>query len=213
MLRGLGIDIQNFGNVDGAGEKSRIDTLSPRAKEQLVRVGLVDHGGLPYWTVHLTYHWRQQFPAHKIVAVRHEYRPIFGTEWIEIAKIQQRFKDACIDSALQQTLNTLATQKLQEAKKSLYPTAPAISGSWVKYILTTANTWKAPIRHFELIVEGQKPDLTTEPLGIAMCWDGKVERSNKDRLVARKVNFIPTRELAVYYFSGYIEFKGKSISK
>jgi len=213
LLRQMGIDIQNFGNVDKHEGKSQIDTLPDSARRKLISLGLIEEGGNPYWTVILTYHWTQRFPAHKVLHVRHEYRPMVGTEWIEIAKIQQRFKDACIDSALQQTLNTLASQKLQEAKNSLYPTAPAISARWVKYILTTANTWKAPIRHFELIVEEQEPDLNTQPLGKGMCWHGKVERSNTTRLVARKVNFIPTRELAVYYFSDYIEFKGKSISK
>lgn len=66
---------------------------------------------------------------------------------------------------------------------------------WVDYILTTANTWKTPIKDFELVIEKSAPQDY-----VSFCWDGKVEQLDTHRLVARVRNFVPKRELKVTFF-------------
>jgi len=66
--------------------------------------------------------------------------------------------------------------------------------SWVKYILTTANTWKTPIKNFELFLEYGNGDF------ISLCWDGPITRSGPSTFSARSKDFIPARELTVYFF-------------
>jgi hypothetical protein len=65
----------------------------------------------------------------------------------------------------------------------------------VSYILTTANTWKTPIGEFELVVE--RP----EGHAVSFCWDGKVEKVGPTTFSARATDFVPSRELSVYFFT------------
>jgi len=72
---------------------------------------------------------------------------------------------------------------------------------WVDYILTTANTWKGPIKSFELVVERPKPEQSSHQSQtyVSFCWDGPVERRDADHFVARAVNFVPSKELHVMF--------------
>jgi len=70
-----------------------------------------------------------------------------------------------------------------------------VSGEWVKYILTTANTWKTPIRDFELIVERPARQF------VSFCWEGNVEKLSNTRFRATAHDFVPNQELLVYFFS------------
>ena len=70
-----------------------------------------------------------------------------------------------------------------------------IFAAWVNYVLTTANTWKTPIGDFELVLE--RP----EGRAVSLCWDGKVERVSKTSFSAKAKNFVPARDLTVYFFS------------
>lgn len=189
LLRGLGINIQHFANYDENAVKnqSQFSKLPKPARENLIRLGLinVEGGGYPTWSVLKTYHWSQRFPAHKIVRVRHEYNPVVGFRWVVIAKIRSEFKDACIDPSLERRLRALVARNPD--------LGDGIQPSWVKYILTTANTWKTPIKDFELVVERPGTQF------ISFCWDGKVGRVGANRLVAKKADFVPTQELSVYF--------------
>ncbi len=82
-------------------------------------------------------------------------------------------------------------------KKSVSPgeAKAMISAEWVKYILTTANTWKTPIPDFELVVERPEDQF------VSFCWDGKVEKVSKTKLRASARDFVPTHELLVYFFN------------
>jgi len=78
----------------------------------------------------------------------------------------------------------------------------------VKYILTTANTWRTPIKDFQLVVE--RPETTafssaSDQAGktfVSFCWDGEVQPLDKNHFRARKADFVPARELVVYYLQG-----------
>jgi hypothetical protein len=159
--------------------------LAPDAKKRLREEGLIsdweeDGEPVPVWSVRITYHWVQRFPAGKTVRIRHEYRPVAGID----VYLSSRPKDACIDPPLRRTLDRLSDGRGREAGQV----------RWVNYILTTANTWKMPINDFELLIEYPEGDL------VSLCWDGKVERAGPRTFRTRMKDFVPTSELKVYYF-------------
>jgi hypothetical protein len=205
LLSGLGVDIQTFDHYDPLTiadglrteedtSKHPIDKLPKSTRENMVRLGLLHpEFGFPAWTVFRTYYWSQRFPARQIVKVRHEYTPVFGFGPFRPEELQSKLKDACIEPSLQEKLTTLWAKGKGGDEWSWY-----INASWVKYILTTANNWKTPIKDFELIVE--RPEWTEKgSYFVSLCWDGKVRRSDEKRFVAQEADFVPQHELAVYY--------------
>jgi len=185
----------------------RDTTLPKSAKENLVRLGLIEEvDGYPLWSVHKTYHWRERFPAHKILNVRHEYGPVVG--WYQLIvgaapfQLNDLVKHACLDPSLEKRLSA-AGDRMMSREGGIHAMG---TQELVKYILTTANTWRTPIKDFELIVErpGQGKKF------ISFCWDGKVQRLDENHFVARETNFIPARELNVYYLQG--DFLGAEIA-
>jgi hypothetical protein len=192
-LRSLGIDIATFDDLDGDRQDSQIAKLPKSIKEDLIRLGLLDReDGAPTWTVFKAYHWRQRFPARKLVRVRHEYEPVYGFRPVEASRVRSELKDACIDPLLEHRLSAFGAKKIDYG---------LVEARWVKYILTAANTWKTPIKHFELIVQEPRGDPHREYFGTSVCWEGTMERRDESHLVGRRANFVPTRELAVFYFS------------
>ena len=114
------------------------------------------------WTAVKTYHWTQTFQAHKILHVRHVYAPILGYGGLQpevvfpvprqdmTPEFAAAVRDSCIDAVLQKTL-TAAARKEKKGEWGY------IGNLQIDYILTTANTWRTPIKDFELIVERPKP--------------------------------------------------------
>jgi hypothetical protein len=64
----------------------------------------------------------------------------------------------------------------------------------VAYVLTTANTWKTPIRDFELVVENRVGEQ------VAFCWDGRIQPAGPRTLRSRLADFVPAKELTVFFF-------------
>lgn len=209
VLRKLGVDVASFGHFTDNDPKHpepyslEIEKLIPSQREELKRTGLLGRDdGIPSWTVAKTYHWRQTFAAHKAVRVRHEYAPIFGFTPLQLEATRgkktpafaQVIHDSCVDAGLQNSL--LAAARKEPANYGEY-----IETSWVDYILTTANTWKTPIRDFELVVERAAPSMIASNRWLlSFCWDGPVRQIDKDHFVARMTNFVPKRELHVAFF-------------
>ncbi len=152
----------------------------------------MDGGVLPWprWQAAVTYHWKQTFPAGKVVRVRHEYTPAHGYEQVRADDVSEAHRDGCFDKAAVQALRRRVTER-QRANEGA---GDYVGLSWVKYILTTASTWRMPIGDFELVVE--RP----EGKQVSFCWDGRVERVGKTRFRATAKNFVPARELTVYFY-------------
>jgi hypothetical protein len=199
VLRGMNVDIASFGHagdltVEPRSPDFQIPKLSKRDRDTLVRLGLLNKDDIPMWTVEKMYHWSQRFPAHEIVHIRHEYAPIEGFEMLEVSKIATDLKDACIKPGLQTRLETLVAENLKRqpaAGSYVYPT-------WIKYILKSANTWRMPIKGFELIVERAAPS-NGHPAFVSFCWDGQVKKIDENHFSARKLNFVPADDLTIYY--------------
>jgi hypothetical protein len=212
LLRKLGVDVASFGHFDFSKDRADpyspdVERLSQSQRDELKRLGLIrSDNGFMGWSVIKSYYWTQTFPAHKILHVRHEYAPIVGFEELspEVVvpvPLQERtpefaaaIRDSCIDDALQRTL-TAAARKEKEGG--------FVFNTWVDYILTTANTWKTPIKDFELVVERPRAESAIFRAGqwfVSFCWDSQVKRLDTDHFVAHSINFLPKRELHVSFF-------------
>jgi len=200
LLRRMSIDIESFGHFQADGYITPdVQRLSKAQQEELTRSGLLDQG-LPSWTVWKTYHWQQRFPAHKILLVKHEYAPELGLRYLDAASLRNDTKeqnatlsDSCVDPTLRSKLIVAVPNDNGFGGGGVLPT------TWVDYILTTANTWKTPIKDFELVVERPKPKGRLSSY-VSFCWDGKVEPQGPDMFVARSANFVPKHELRVMFF-------------
>lgn len=195
VLRELGIDVERHGGyepdeIPGRGP-DQLHRLSRPVADRLIALGLLakDHPDVrwPLWRVAITWHWTQTFRPGEVVRVRHAYTPAAGFSYspVPVRDYLAGLPDACADAALVHTL---------EARRAAAPDA-MVHGTWVRYILTTANTWKTPIRDFELEVE--------RPAGhaVSFCWDGKVQKTSPTKFSARRKDFVPEKELAVYFFA------------
>jgi len=199
LLRKLGFEIDfalNDGNDDLTArlEKTFVG-LSASDQSRLLSLGLVkpERSYRDFaWTVYKEYHWTQTFPAHRMIHIRHEYAPEVGFQPAELGELQTKFSDACIDQPLENRLRADVAGRTAGEGRYVYL-------EWVDYILTSANTWKTPIRSFELIVEKPEPDKDHHHYYASFCWSGKIERRDAGHFVARASNFVPRHELRIYF--------------
>jgi len=216
LLKSLGIDIASFGqfDVDREGNPTgQITKLSEGQRDQLFRLGLISGPdaaplGLPNWDAVKTYYWTQTFPSHKVLHVRHEYTPGIGFGTIfpsdlnaneaHPSDIRSDIKNSCIDPALQKRLTDQAIKNYKDGE------AAPLGMAWVDYILTTANSWKTPIKDFTLIIDRRK-DLKqiagAEMQGVSMCWDGPVKELDAAHLLVHKTDFVPKKDVHISFFS------------
>jgi len=193
-IRALGLNLEAFAlwREGGTGQKSssQIDVLPPDKQAFLVEKGLVDREeSWPQWTVRKTYHWTQSFPAKQVVKIAHNYRPAEGSQSL-VGKASfdpKYFPDLCADQGFQKAVTEQLTRREVEGRGS--------GLSWIKYILTTANTWSGPISDFELVVDRAPGER------VSFCWDGPVEKIGADTFRARAKNFKPSKELIIYYLA------------
>lgn len=204
-LKAIGIDATTFGGFDDTQPSQPWRNVS--ALSTLKTLGALDSRETPAWMVFVTHHWSQCFPSYKTVKIVHEYVPVIGVaaygavSMIEtpptwtvnsgdlVANDFDVRDPGCPDAAFRRAYEV----RRKEAQKDPDNRDRGLSLSWVRYILTTANTWKGPIQDFELIVERDPGDLVT------FCWDGPVERIGPDRFRARRQGFRPEKDLTVYY--------------
>jgi hypothetical protein len=234
ILKRRNIDIPTLGHSLGAKDDCSpdIDRLPRKVGEQLIKAGLFDGsydaggcGGLPLWKAQKRYYWKQTFPAHKILRVRHEYTPGFGFEPLDpdlfdeqsrtrlIADLKRSgdptgldesidlLRSACVSPAVQRDIFSRAN-----ASRRAYPDGGAyVDASWVDFILTTANNWKTPIKEFELSIErGPIRDhgwYSEDWNHASVCWDGPVKRMGPDHYEASARDFVPQKELRVLFLT------------
>lgn len=188
---------------------SQMDKLSIDQLGKLVAMGAIKTAGIdasernaPCWTVHKTHHWNQVFPAGKILKIAHEYQPHLGIAtdfYIEDMLKPSEFaynlhaEPACpSEEWIRMVRHAIRDREAKQPAHISYHRT-AVSGRWVRYILTTANTWKTPIHDFELVVEDDPDEF------VSFCWDGPIEKFGANTFRARLKDFIPSKELTVYF--------------
>lgn len=216
LLKSLGIDIASFGHFDfdqGGHPTGQIAKLSEGQRDQLFRLGLISGPdasppGLPNWDDVKTYYWTQTFPSHRVLHVRHEYTPSFGFEMIfpndlnpneaHPRDIRGGIENSCIDPGLQKRLTGQAIKNHKDGE------AAPLEMVWVDYILTTANSWKTPIKDFTLIIDRRNDSRRiagAEMQYVSMCWDGPVTELDAAHLLVHKTNLVPKKEVRIAFFS------------
>jgi hypothetical protein len=159
--------------------KEQIDTL--------MKKGLVDHGA-PAWDIHVTYIWKQKFPANAVVHVEHSYRPFTAEGTFGGYPGYAKTSEYCLRNEQLRELD-----KLHSNRKNLngYNQVP---GTNLKYILTTANSWRDGIRDFKLKIHTKSKHEI-----VGLCFPAEVKRVSDTLYEAHVINFKPSSELSVYF--------------
>ena len=170
----------------------RLDSLPASAREALSRAGAMlegpgEPGFTPNWIAHFTYYWRVTFPAGGEVEIRHEYAPvpeafIFGRHELDEPALVQ---EACID----QSFRRAALARFGDDEYA------ATTGWLLRYVLTTANSWRGPIGRFHLIVDKGSPDLL-----VSLCRDG-IRKTGPTTFEWWAENWVPQRDLALLFLA------------
>jgi hypothetical protein len=158
--------------------KSQIDALGKK--------GLITEGS-PNWDIQVTYVWKQNFPTKTTVHVEHSYRP-FTAEGTFGGYPRSDINQFCLSRQQIQQL-----ERLYADKKNLdgYGQVP---GTYLIYILTTANTWKDGIRDFKLRLHTKAADEI-----VALCFPSKIRRVSDTLYEAHVQHFKPKAELSIYF--------------
>jgi len=182
-----GIDIVRFGDIDCYDfTDNDLGHLKPSILKRLVKIGALNAQYLPEWEVRIRYHWKQQFPPGMPVRIRHEYIPVTGFQQLHPQELLHWLTDGCLSNELKKHIVPDVKQN-DKAHTPIFPTW------WVSYILTTANTWKTPIKDFQLDVKGGDNDIAT------FCWHGPIERTGEAELRVHETDFVPTNNLKIYF--------------
>lgn len=191
FLRQLQISPETFGGYNHLKEPHegdyRVEQLSQGQIQQLVNMGIIDetYGYHPNWSVALNYHWSQTFPPNRILRIKHSYTPVSGFHYIPARELFTAHPDACLEKSRLGDIDWQSDEYIHV--------------SWVKYILTTANTWRTPIDNFALRVESPESRFGHQPF-VSFCWDAPVQHHEDGSLEVRMQDFIPDEELIVYFF-------------
>ena len=123
LLNRVGIEIESFGRFahDSKVNSYQVMRLPVETQVRLKTAGVIDADLDPMWAVAITYHWKQIFPAGRIIRVRHEYEAIPGFSYgFEVPKYLSYLKDGCFDAGLKRGLEAAqaptATQVLQRVQ-------------------------------------------------------------------------------------------------
>ena len=149
---------------------------------------------------HVTYHWKQKFPAGKTVTVSHEYQPSGGfitpSYLADGDKSHKNFVDEYKNGKEWQNVirNYCIEPKLNE-----WTFQHGISVSQVHYILTTGANWKAPIQHFKLTIKKDTPEQK-----VSLCADD-IKKIDSSTFQLEKNNFLPTQDLRVLFINPNVE--------
>jgi hypothetical protein len=141
----------------------------------------------PLWQTRIQYYWAQRFPARSAVEVQHTYRPVVGGSYIT--------PDDDGASSLKPYCGGADALDQIKKQKALHPARDQYSATLVErriqYILTTANNWSGPIRHFRLSVVSDAPDDI-----VVTCMPG-LKRTAPGRYEFVRSNFRPDGEFDV----------------
>jgi hypothetical protein len=189
-LKSLGLPISVLDNRMKAalGKLSKIQLSQLEedgwiVKEESETAGKPSTRFWPWWQTHIQFYWTQHFPANGTVRVSHTYVPVVGGSYIDDdgSHIAQRY---CGGATM--------LQQIQERKAKVdQQQQPGLTLWWrsLQYILTTANNWAGPIKHFHLEIDSDAPD------DILMTCMPNIQRKSPTRYEFDAPDFRPDRNL------------------
>lgn len=157
--------------------------------------GVGKHGWWPTWSMRVRYYWTQQFPANSTVELLQSYRPVVGGSYLvgttNDAEVGEIAKPYCGgDAALRQVATYMQSHPPKQADDIV------LYERTIDYILTTANNWNGPIRHFHLAISTGGPEDI-----LLTCMPG-VQRVAPTRYETTKQDFRPSSELELMILQG-----------
>ncbi len=106
--------------------------------------------------------------------------------------------ESCVDPGLRSQIDRFVSDGGKISLGSV--PGDAVQAEWVDYILTTANSWKMPIKKFELVVE-KAADKDALRHSASFCWDGPVTRLDDQHVSAKMTDFVPKKELKILFMN------------
>jgi hypothetical protein len=167
-------------------------------KEEFETTGKAPARYWPWWQTHIQFYWTQHFPANATIRVSHTYVPVVGGSYIDDdgSHVAQRY------------CGTAATlQQIQERKSKVdQQQQPGLTLWWrsLQYILTTANNWAGPIKHFHLQIDSDAPD------DIVMTCMPNIQQTSPTRYEIDASDFHPDRNLNLVILQPHQNQSGQS---
>ncbi|MFB3921850.1 MAG: DUF4424 family protein [Terriglobia bacterium] len=137
------------------------------------------------WTMQVKFYWTQRFPANSIVELVQTYRPVVGGSYFaEESDGEESVQPYCGGAEALRQIERIKQSHERKGKPHL-----VFHERCIDYILTTANNWRGPIRHFRLSVQIDSPD------DIVLTCRPRLERTKPTLYEFSQENFRPDRDL------------------
>ncbi len=170
--------------------RDHLDSLPQAALAELAAAGAIlapseGAGFIPDWIVHYRYYWRMTFPPGADVEVRHRYAPVpetfvFGRYDLDDPALG---REACMDASFRSGV-------LSRLGPDEYAATTAYA---LRYILTTANSWRGPIGRFHLTIDKGDPRML-----VSLCRDG-IRKTGPTTFEWQARNWRPERDLTLLF--------------
>lgn len=171
-------------SILGSDLYDKIGKLDPKKRAALIKAGLLDEGGpneaIPKWKTQTRFFWHQKFPAGKTVAIDHSYEPVTGG--FHYSPFPETDKQYCIDKG-----TTAALATFDKAVRARGGEPNALD---TKFVIVTANNWKAPIGRFHLTLDKLKPENV-----LSLCWGPDLKKTGPTTFESTRLNFAPTHDI------------------
>lgn len=158
-------------------------------RQELVEAGLFGHPGgemyEPRWRIAITHYWDQTFKAGAETRIEHRYEPVNAAWFFELNDDQRR--KFCIDAGTEKAIAALSAAQRKEHPDM----GELLVATGVRYILTTAESWKGPIGHFRLTIDKGSPKSV-----VSLCI-GEIAKTGPTTFVFEKDGYVPERDLAI----------------
>ena len=141
-----------------------------------------------WWDTRIQFYWKQRFPANSTTILTESYMPIVGGGYIvKVHDPATRGETAdlrpfCVGPSQEKRIAELLSGTPEDGSVPLLERE-------IKYILTTANNWNGPIRHFRLTIHTDSPQDI-----LVTCMPGIAQSSPTEYRLTRS-NYRPDREL------------------
>lgn len=164
-------------------ERSQLEKDEWIVNEDL-NTGKNDQSFWPWWQTRIQFYWTQHFPANGSVPISHTYVPIVGGSYIDDdgSSVAERY---CGTTALPQ-IKALKSKVASQQEPGL-----ALWWRSLQYILTTANNWSGPIKHFHLEIDSDSAN------DILLTCVPSIKQSSPTRYELDASDFRPDRNLAI----------------
>lgn len=165
-------------------ERSQLEKDEWIVNENPDATGKNDQSFWPWWQTRIQFYWTQHFPANGSVRISHTYVPIVGGSYIDDdgSSIAGRYCGTAILQQIKALKSKVASQR-----------EPGLSLWWrsLQYILTTANNWSGPIKHFHLEIDSDTPG------DILLTCMPSIKQTSPTRYELEASDFRPDRNLAI----------------